>query len=576
MPRCLPVLLLGSLVSAQVAPDLLRHVPDDAIAVVRTVGLGGWGKGLGATGVGRMFAAPSLHEPAAALLKGLLAEVGVESESVDRLGELAVELKEHRGEVVVAAVCDVASATADSMPDFAVLFAVAGSDEELTTIERALREVLGEDGKERRIDGEAFVVHALDDCEITAPWRHGGASFVFLGHGLDRTIPKFLRERSEPHPAAAELQQGVFAARVEVQPLVGLLRTIVDIAGEEAANVPVGPLVELIGLSAIERVGMSIRADGEYFANEAHLEWRGAERGLFGVVLPARSERPQILDLVPAGARNWNTGLIDAEAALRLYARGFELFADVLPMSRQEIEHKFTELTKVRLVEDLLAHVGGEYLVVQDLAAVADLETEMPEQLEKLDERAGDSVFVLQLRDGAKLALNVEKALRARGMHAGRKSEEYAGTKVYRLLLLGSMPIEYAFSGDVFVLGVGDGEATKQNLRGVLDAVALRAKGQAKVDLRPEVLAKMKGWADGWASIDVGSLEEILDGVVGNFELAATTLAEAEIDDDVMPWVGPALDLAKRMRIEARRLGLDVALSAVWTGRDRVVVRSRW
>jgi hypothetical protein len=185
------------------------------------------------------------------------------------------------------------------------------------------------------------------------------------------------------------------------------------------------------------------------------------------------------------------------------------------------------------------------------------------------------SCFVVPLRDAKLAAQNLDKALRARGMHAARKTEDYGDTKIYSLRLLGMMRVEYAFAADVFVLGLGDGEATRKNLRSVLDTVAARGKGGAATELSAAVQARLQGWPENWASIDVGDYSDVLDGLVTSLDtLLATT--EDEMEPEGRDVALRFVEFARKLRPELLRHDAAVTLVAGYSARDAYVMRSRW
>ncbi|HEU4418287.1 MAG TPA: hypothetical protein VFT55_05070, partial [Planctomycetota bacterium] len=259
--------------------------------------------------------------------------------------------------------------------------------------------------------------------------------------------------------------------------------------------------------------------------------------------------------------------IMDVQAGQTLYGKVFEQFGEEMPQGREEIEAMFTEFTKLRLHEDFLSLLGGEYMQITDFADVLDLDEE---------HALGDICLVVHLLDARAAAQNLDKALRARGMHAARKTEDYGDTKIYSLRLFGMVPVEYAFAEDVFVLGLGGGEGTRKNLRSVLDTVAARSKGAAATELSAAVQTRLQGWPEDWAAIDVGDLSEVLDGVITSFDTAFAMVAEGELEEDGLEWVQRLADFARKLRPELLRHDAAVTLNTTYLARDACVVRSRW
>ena len=555
----------------QAAPDLLRFVPDDAVAVVRTVGLASWAEQFGKTNVGRAFAAATVQKAGRRLWTTAMAEPGFASATVSRLEALAAALAGHAGEIVVAATADLRD-LADRPPKFAVMLAMAGGDDELDALEDATRQALGAGGDERRIEGESFVVHRLADYEITAPVRRHGASFVFVGAELTLAIPEFWRERQEAHAAASELRRGPFVARFELPFLLQLKDALLPVL-EQREGVPpavVEAIVDLIGLRSLGTLTYRIAADDADVVQEAVLELRAGERGLLGALLPPRTGAAGILESLPAAARNWSAWRFDTGQVLDLYRRTFEVLRDVLPMTREQVEAKFTEFAKVRLVEDVLAHVGDEALRLEDFAPPSA--TGEP-TLDELASHGNRGCLVLKLRDATAFAASLEKALRARGLHAGRKTEDYGDARIHRFKPLG-FSLEYSIAGDVLIVGIGGGETVTQYVRSILDRVAERAKGNPRAELRPEVAARLRALPADWTMLDIGSMEELLDGLVGTFDSLTSILAEA--GSEAEPWLPATIEFSRCLRAAVKANGIDVTATSTTHSQGRIVMRSAW
>jgi hypothetical protein len=183
------------------------------------------------------------------------------------------------------------------------------------------------------------------------------------------------------------------------------------------------------------------------------------------------------------------------------------------------------------------------------------------------------------LRDGKAFADAVEKALRKRGLHAARKTEEYAGVKVHRMNLLGSYPIEYAIADQLLVLGIGGREGTQRNLRGVLDRAAAAAAGKPARDLPAPVSARLQRLPPDWCGLSVTSLLDILDAFDALGSIAGTVAQpdDANPEDEAVRRAFEAFGaLVSACRTEVARLQVDSMVGAQWQQKDRTVVRWLW
>src|SRR5204862_200381 len=99
--------------------------------------------------------------------------------------------------------------------------------------------------------------------------------------------------------------------------------------------------------------------------------------------------------------------------------------------------------------------------------------------------------------DNEHLAVDADVALTAntRGLHAARKTEEYAGTKVHRLRV--GVEIEYAVTDDLLLLGFGNSAGAQKSLRAVLDERAARAAGKPAAEPTAGVKERLTRLPDG-------------------------------------------------------------------------------
>src|SRR5262245_25996515 len=552
---------------AQQTPDPFRYVPADAAIVVRAKGPAAWRADLAATGLGKALSAPGTAASWKELFNSGRKALDPDGAHQQQFGKLVELLLEHSGSIVLAGRLDFSEVTKEQPPGFCLSLAMTGDGHtDLAELAKVIEDLLPEGAADRQIAGQQVRVHTHARTQFTAPFLHEGALVMLCSSDLETQAALCLDHREQGFPAAPLLQSGVLGVQIEAfEPVRACLDAVAKFDDEEAQLIVKG--VELAGVRSLQRLVWTMFADGKHVGQEARIEFNDGARGLFDVVMPVRRNTPKLLAYLPPDVPNWSIGIVDVQALQTLYGRVFEQFGDQIPQSREEIEAMFTEFTKLRLHEDFLSLLGSEYMHINDVAAAFDVQDE--------DEGLGGSCFVVPLRDAKLAAQNLEKALRARGMHAARKTEDYGDTKIYSLRVLGVIPIEYAFAADVFVLGFGDGEGTHKNLRSVLDTVAARGKGAAATELSATVQARLQGWPENWASIDVGDYSDVLDGLVTSFDtLLATT--EDELEPDGRDFAHRFVEFVRKLRPELLRHDAAVTLVVGYSSRDAYVMRSRW
>lgn len=572
---CAPALL------AQQLPDVFRFLPPGAAAVLRLQGPAAWRTELAGTGIAKVLASKPVGESLDEFLAAAGAALELDAAARGKLEAAWVHLGAHRGEIVVGAAVDLADLKPRQWPPTTVSLAIFGDGHtDLEALGKALAACLPTAVETNApvetlpLHGHAVPLHRFGDWALTEPFLHEGTLLVLCGNDLPARAEQVLAPRPEPFVAAPELKRGVLGVQLDGKVSIAQLLA----AAQNAPNrpdVPLAPLAELAGLLSFERLVYSMFADGKYLGQELGLEFGAQPRGGFDVVFPVRNTPPKLLRLLPPGTANFQAAQFDLEVLHGLFAQATALLGDELPMTREQIEATITEYTKLRLQEDLLALLGGEYLQIDDFQVQRREDGEAKDDDLREVGEAG-SCIVVHLRDGAQLAKNVEKALRARGLHAGRKSEEYAGTKIYRLKLLGSLPVEYAFAGDVFVCAYG-GEGTSQLLRRVLDAQVALAGGAAPAELHPKILARLDGLPADWSGLEAGEMVEVVDWMATSFEgieagLSGQGMTLADLDGVYHLVPG----LLRALRDEVLRHGADVTVTATYSTKRRMSMRSRW
>src|SRR5262249_34928217 len=135
--------------------------------------------------------------------------------------------------------------------------------------------------------------------------------------------------------------------------------------------------------------------------------------------------RPRLLAFVPPAADQFSASAVDFAAVWTALAKVWDGVADVVPLKREDAEQAFERACKVRLKEDLIDHLGKEVLTVKGAADAepGDAEPNGSEMTAMMGAFRGMCIAV-SLRSGAAFGESLEKLVRARGLHAARKTED--------------------------------------------------------------------------------------------------------------------------------------------------------
>jgi len=288
---------------------------------------------------------------------------------------------------------------------------------------------------------------------------------------------------------------------------------------------------------------------------------------------------PDVVTVLPPTARTWATYSLDWAAMWSIAGKLLDQFAAHLPFTREELLTEFTAATKLDFENDLIAQLGKQILMIEDLPAFdADLDDLEDARQADLLATVGNRCLVMQLRSGTTFAANLEKVLRSRGLHAARKSVEYGRSRIYRLTLLGVLPIEYTIVDDLLVVGLGDADATRTTLRGVLDAAHQPPAERNAAKLPLAVAEVMQGWPDGWRTLEVTSSAQAFEGLASALEFLRVLVAETPEAAEEMGGAAMFERLHALSEVLAKAIkaqGVDLQVEAAWLEAGNAVARCR-
>ncbi|MBL8728410.1 MAG: hypothetical protein JNM25_08275 [Planctomycetes bacterium] len=571
LPLLLGAALVAQQTSAEPAVAANRFVPADSCLVVRMAAPAKWQQQFAKTQVMKLLQAktlaPLLEQMRAgdeAMLEQLRSD-GFDADLVEKLlhdytGDLIVSLQidwddlaAAMGEGRTPAMSIVVALTPGAGLDLAALATEIGkATERETENRRALRDVTVGDLRLR-------VTADADQIQANVPAMVDGHLVMVMVFGGDFE-PAATRLLGAADRYQGEIGTQPLSVHGKLAPMMAkMLPALADEADANGAPFDVGALLQSLGLGALDTFAMSVAADDQHATAEFALTLGDADPGIFGAMLV--DEQPRLLSLVPPTNDWFSVGHVDWNAIYGTLTQLWDELADLVPMSREDAEGAFADAMKVRLREDLFAHLGTEMLSLQAYdpnAADEDLDEDPMSAL-------GQLCFVVALRNGKAFGESLETALRARGLHASRKTEEYAGTKVYLLRLAGLLEVEYAVTDDLLLIAPGKGEGGRRNLRAVLDARQHGAAGEPPTVLQ----AHLKELPAGWTGVSVAPVAAMLD----NFR---TGFAAAAASDEFPMDLDEVTAVLEGLAGDVQRLGIEHLISTTYTTKRSLKARLRW
>ncbi|MEZ6035983.1 MAG: hypothetical protein R3F29_00790 [Planctomycetota bacterium] len=559
-------LLLAPLGAQTAAQNANRFVPEGSTIVFRMASPAKWKDKFGKTQAAKLLQsntlAPMMQQFEAAWQMGL--------DEARNSGEIDVDLIESmltdwQGDIVVSMQMDIAEMvsvmqTGGEPTISGTMVMTPGGNFDLT---RFSAEVM-------RLAEEQNEMHDLvvGDITLRAGTPPGGrmdlaicpdvdgALVMMFGTDLEASAERLL---AKDHRSAVPMGDGPLFMHMDLSWISSVIDAAIDGQAPPEAAAIVEDLMRLLGASALRGINLDIDTEGEHVLGNLQLQLTKNDRGLLDVIGTAASGTPKLLRAVPANAEAFSVSSLDLGKLYTIVAEAWATFGDQVPMSFDDAMQAFADATKVRLKEDLLDHLAGEMMSVQDVEAMMNAEFDPDEDnpMAMLD----GTVYGIGLKDGAAFGKSLETALRARGMHAGRKTEEYGTHQVHRLKLGGLIELEYVVTDDLLLLGVGNGEGTSRALRSVLDA---RATGDTEL---PEVVRKhAEGMPAGWNGIGATPIASMM-------RMMSTAMA-------MNPNVGEELEMASMvmngLAAELTRLGLGSMTSATYVDQNGITARMRW
>lgn len=574
-----PFLALLALAPAQDAA--FRFAPKDATLVMRMGAPARWKKDFADTAMAKVMSAPALA-PMMDMMGNVMAEAmagmrngGFDADLVERM------LADYQGDVTVSIAFDWSKANFVTMGDeeptlpFAITVAAAPHPSYdlaalAKAIDGAVRKQLEEPGapKTRELTIGDLRLTAVQDGSGFESWGTipalvDGHLVMFYGSDVEAQAAKGIegKDRFE----AADAGKTPMFVHADLRGFVAALdQGVAEIEEMGGAPFDVGELLDAIGLRSLQDFRMTLGADGKHLVSDVQLGLRADKRGLLAM-LTQSSAPPKLLRALPASAANWSINSIDFGVLYTSAEQVVTMLETEMPMSWSDMMTAMAEQLKVRIKEDLLDHLGGEVMTISDANELGD------------DEEAGNPAnplaaingqfLAFALRDGAAFGKSVETMLRARGLHAARKTEEYQGAKVHRMTLAGVLELEYAITDDLLLLALGKSESARASLRGVLDA---KASGTA-TELPAAVKAHLDAAPAGWCGVGVTRPADTMLGVSRAMGGMMAMSGGGEADQMSM-----VADVLQALAGEMKRLGVDTSVGFLYSGPKGIGYRLRW
>lgn len=572
MFRLLSTVALCTALLAQDKVSPNRFVPQDSCLVLRLGAPATWQQQFATTQIAKLLQSKALAPMVEGASKGVAEVIGKIREEGKVDADLVKGLLEdYRGSMVMSLQLDFddlqASMEENRPPHMTGVIALMPDGAfNLGALAQSLQKAAESDESAKvtdlKVDDHLLRVDTQDPVQVSLPAIIDGHLVILFGDDLEKTAAKTLAAEGRHEHAGGDAPM---FCHVELGKLVAAITKITTQQMEMTGNelpFAIDQMVADLGFACLETFEMQLGAEDKRLAASVSLTMNGGDRGLFGSMFVAQGQ-PRLLRYVPPAAEYFGVGGIDLGAFYGTIAKVWTSLADVVPMSLGDAEAAFTEATKVRLKEDLIDHLGTEVLTIGDLEAQMAAAGTMSDDQDPSEMMSG-YLFGVSLRSGKAFGEALEKALRSRGLHAGRKTEEYQGTKVHRLKVAGVLDLEYAVTDDLLLLALGSHESSHRDLRAVLD---LRASGAT--ELGEAMQKRLADLPEGWNGLTVTPVASLIGGVRQLFTVLETTTELPEAAAGI-------LQMLEGVVGELQRLGLQEMVGTTHTTERSWTSRMRW
>ena len=546
-----------------------RFVPADSCFVMRFAAPAKWRDRFATTQVAKLGQSEAL----APLLEGLRQQYEAGLEELRSSGEFDADLVErfvgeYRGDVVLSfqiGLNDIqqvlqrggklpfallVALTPDGAFDLGALTsAIEQASEKHAPAEAKLHDLTIGDTRLRLAE-----VGADDAISVALPAMVDGSMVMAIGRGLEDHLEAALAaEKRFTGDVGADRP---FHVHDELEPL---MKALIDSTANNQLPFDPADIMTAIGLKSLRGLTVSFDAQDQRVAGEMRLGMAAKQRGLLQMLVPG-TQKPKLLAAVPPTAEAWSVSSMSFAPVFDTVRTVWSALDEVVPMTFDDAMAAFTEAAKVRLKEDLIDHLGNELLMIQDAESLQNFAADDGDN--PFAAMMSDCVYGVALKNGAAFGESLEKALRARGMHAGRKTEDYGTAKINQLRLGGLVQLEYVVTDDLLLLGIGKGEGTQRALRSVLDA---KKSGDGGVPAA--FAAQVAELPGGWNGASMTPVAAVLHAMAAAFEAGA---------EEVGPDAHMVAEVARSMARDLKRLGLATMVSTTYVDDSGLVSRFRW
>ena len=368
--------------------------------------------------------------------------------------------------------------------------------------------------------GITFSSIRFDDFSVSMPIEIGDHMVLVAGndmaYALEHTVTADAQAIRESERFTLEAPMGLV-----VRP-GGIMRQLVEakeISGDDYISSLVETLVEAFGFAELETMVVTAEPVEEHTRLRTDLHFRSEPRGILGAFVPTRPGAPKSLEIIPSERDHWSVTRINWRMLYASLSDSVDVFGRFWGTSAADLEEDFASQFRVRLEEDVIAHLGDELIQVGFGSPGSRNDEDIAADLEGI-------CYGVSLLNPQAFEDSLERMIRSRGLHAARKTEIYRGLKLRRITVA-TMPIYYATPGEHLLVGIGNEGA--RELRAVLATILDRRDNSSKFELPEPVRQRLEYVTPGWQNINAARISSVLDVAIDQIR---ASLVEHDLPSD--------------------------------------------
>ncbi len=478
------------------------------------------------TRVGELLSSSDMRDVWTSLKKLVASESGGEPD-VDLTPDqqhLVDLLEKVDGRATFALQLEMGADSQSEVPDgFATLALQSSDGDTLDEIHTVLTELIQEHEPtlvDVEVEGQAFLAMETDEdtgAKVFLPVRRGDAILMFVGTDLEERVGAALRAAAE---AGGEVEKTSSAIEgdVDLQGVLALAKTALDErqsrSGADSDEPDAATIFSKLRLDGLRAMRLSMAPHGEHVVIDVAVTNDPQQPTILDVIRPRKAGRPSLLPLAPRNHDSWSLGCFRLDELIQI---ALDVAGEFKPgLDMDTIDGLFAQrLDGLSLKDDLLAHIGDEFLMLEDVKARQEADPTNPFA------GADGTAVALQLKDAAAFAKTIDEILKSTGLRAARKQKDYRGIQTNEMPLLGMLPITWAYGADFVVLGLGPAGAGQARL--VLDADLARRDGQEPPPFADAVQSRLELMPADWSGISVTDVVPMIDTVAMGIDAAGET-----------------------------------------------------